>query len=453
MKEIAAYDYTDESSETLYQVVRFEPKEFRARRPDGNGGWIYGLNGINRVPYRLHDIHGARVVVVCEGEKDADNVHRLGLPATCATGGANGWSESLAEYFRGKRIAVIPDNDEPGERYAAEVAQNLHGIAEMVKVVRLPGLPEKGDVTDWIEAGGTKSLLLELINEVSEYKPAVVSEDPDPLRRVMPAPEPYPVDALPPVLRAVVRKTADIYQCPPALAGQSFIGAVALAVQGHADVEIDGRTVPLCVFIITVGESGERKSAIDKLALSPVHDHQRNLHDSYQLQVAEWEAEKLTWKKQRDDILKSKNTLATKSNLIELGLEPYPPLEPMLVCEEPTYEAIQKTLHRGHPSLGLFSDEGGRFIGGHAMNTDNRLKTSAGLSGFWDGKSVTRTRAGEGNITLYGKRLSMHLMIQPVVLDEILSSDILTQQGLLTRCLLTCPESTLGKRKYQEQSE
>ncbi len=90
-----------------------------------------------------------------------------------------------------------------------------------------------------------------------------------------------------------------------------------------------------------------------------------------------------------------------------------PPLEPLLLCEEPTYEGLVKLLAAGQPSVGLFSDEGGRFIGGHGMNPDNLLKTAAGMSGLWDGKPVDRVRGGDGATKLYGRRVSCHLMVQP----------------------------------------
>lgn len=100
--------------------------------------------------------------------------------------------------------------------------------------------------------------------------------------------------------------------------------------------------------------------------------------------------------------------------------------------------------------MGIFSDEGGRIVGGHAMNSDNALKTACGLSNLWDGKPLTRVRKSEGSKIFYGRRLSMHLMIQPVVLRQLLGNEILVGQGLLSRCLLSCPAPTAGTRKYQE---
>ena len=121
-----------------------------------------------------------------------------------------------------------------------------------------------------------------------------------------------------------------------------------------------------------------------------------------------------------------------------------------MLCDEPTLEGLEQLLERGQPSAGIFSDEGGRLIGGHAMNSDNALKTACGLSSLWDGKPLTRVRKGEGSKILYGRRLAVHLMIQPVVLMQLLSNEMLMGQGLLSRCLFSAPLPLAGTRKYQE---
>jgi hypothetical protein len=133
-----------------------------------------------------------------------------------------------------------------------------------------------------------------------------------------------------------------------------------------------------------------------------------------------------------------------------LGPEPEPPLEGQFVTEEPTYEGIFKLLQYGQPSIGIFSAEGGRFIGGHAMSKENQLKTATGLSSLWDGSPMTRTRSGDGCRTLYGRRCSLHLMLQPNIASDLLSNHMLIGQGLLSRCLATYPESTIGSRRYKE---
>jgi hypothetical protein len=111
---------------------------------------------------------------------------------------------------------------------------------------------------------------------------------------------------------------------------------------------------------------------------------------------------------------------------------------------------LVKAFVSGWPSVGLFSDEGGRFIGGYGMDPKNQLKTIAGLSKLWDGSPITRTRGGDGNILVYGRRLSLHLMMQPEVADLLFGNSLLTAQGILSRCLVTQPESKIGYQPYRE---
>lgn len=159
---VAAYDYFNEQGELLYQAVRFDPKDFRQRKPDADG-WSWSLQGVRRVLYRLPQLLASTdTVFVVEGEKDVDAVAGLNLTATCNVGGAGKWSPEYSAALRGRDVVILPDNDKAGEDHAALVAKSLDGVAKSVRVVRLPGLPPKGDVSDWLAAGGTKERLLEL---------------------------------------------------------------------------------------------------------------------------------------------------------------------------------------------------------------------------------------------------------------------------------------------------
>ena len=169
-KIIKTYDYTDESGNLLFQTVRYEPKDFKQRRPDGKDGWIYNLQGIRLVPYNLPDVMKAKSIVIVEGEKDADSLKAIGFTATCNPMGAGKWKTDYSESFKGKRVVIIPDNDAPGKRHAQTVAKNLKDLTESVKIVELPGLPEKGDVSDWIAQGHTKEELIEIIKQTPEWE-------------------------------------------------------------------------------------------------------------------------------------------------------------------------------------------------------------------------------------------------------------------------------------------
>jgi putative DNA primase/helicase len=149
---VARYDYRDEQGTLLYQVERLEPKRFRQRRPDGNGGWIWKLDDVRRVVYRWPELlkFPDATVFVCEGEKDADRVASLGHCATTVACGK--WTDECVKALAGHDCVVLADNDETGHKKAYEAATALHRTAKTIRVVCLPDLPEKGDVRDWLDA-------------------------------------------------------------------------------------------------------------------------------------------------------------------------------------------------------------------------------------------------------------------------------------------------------------
>lgn len=164
----ATYDYDDESGKLLYQVIRTNPKGFFLRKPDGKGEFTDGLGDTGRVLYRLSDLlrtSPKQPVFIPEGEKDVDALCKLALTATCNSGGAGKWRTDYNSWLRGRNVVVLPDNDSQGEQHGREVANSLLGIAASVKIVRLPGLAEKGDISDWLAAGGTRDDLLTLLEQ------------------------------------------------------------------------------------------------------------------------------------------------------------------------------------------------------------------------------------------------------------------------------------------------
>lgn len=173
---VAAFDYQDAAGRLLFQVVRYKPKGFSQRRPNGNGGWIWDLNGIEPVIYRLPELLAAdpsQPVFTTEGEKHADILWKLGLVATTFPMGAGKCNlvKDLSA-LEGRHIVILPDNDPPGRSHGQQVADRVNPVVKSVRVLMLPDLPEKGDIINWLSAGRTGEELMELARKCPEWEPS-----------------------------------------------------------------------------------------------------------------------------------------------------------------------------------------------------------------------------------------------------------------------------------------
>jgi hypothetical protein len=167
---VAEYIYRQADGTPYLRVQRTSKKAFWQSHWDGRA-WAKGKPPGPKIPYRLPELAERPVnpVYIVEGEKDADRPAGLGLVATTSSEGAEKWTRELNQHFRGRHVFVLPDNDDPGRKHGRQVAENLQGIAETVTVVELPGLPPKGDVSDWLDAGGTVEALGELAAGAAEW--------------------------------------------------------------------------------------------------------------------------------------------------------------------------------------------------------------------------------------------------------------------------------------------
>ena len=181
----ATYDYRDEHGKLLFQTIRYIPKDFKQRRPDGADGWVYKLDGVRRVLYRLPELLAAdpmEPVFLPEGEKHVDRLRAGGLVATCSPMGAGSaknnfnWRPEYNESLRGRAVVILPDNDQPGSDHAHAKARALSSVAAAVKMLPLSGLPEKGDVLDWFGMGGTIETLRAMADAAPEWAPGVGSD-------------------------------------------------------------------------------------------------------------------------------------------------------------------------------------------------------------------------------------------------------------------------------------
>lgn len=175
------YDYTDENGTVRHRVTRTSTKQFPQYHLDANGNWVSGMKGVKTFLYRLPELMATPLtewVFVAEGEKDVNNLRQHGIPATSNPGGAGKWNASYNAYFTGRRVCILPDNDDPGRKHAIEVAAQIKPVAARVRKVELAGLVPKGDVTDWLNNGGTAAQLIDLANNAPEWEQAT-TESPD----------------------------------------------------------------------------------------------------------------------------------------------------------------------------------------------------------------------------------------------------------------------------------
>ncbi|WP_432782464.1 YfjI family protein [Pseudomonas veronii] len=265
-------------------------------------------------------------------------------------------------------------------------------------------------------------------------------QPPRPLIESNPVAQPYPVQALGGILGPAVERMAEVIGVPQALAAQSVLAASALATQGHAGLQLDGRNYPLSLYLITVAASGDRKTAADRCALLPARQWEREQWQRYREQLARYRAAQRQAHRIKPGDPEPANGMSLEAE----------PSAPRLITTDPTIEALIKGLCHDLPSMGLFCDEGGQFLGSSTMSRDNRLKAVTTLSSLWDGSPIDRARSMAGeSLRAYDRRLSLHLMLQPYLAVQLLSDPLLQGQGILGRCLMTWPTSLAGQRSYQ----
>lgn len=165
------YDYKNEEGQLVFQVVRYARKDFKQRRPDGKGGFIWNLKDVKRVIYNLPEIlkKQDKPIFICEGERDCDNLAKIGILATTNSGGAGKWRAEYNRYFKGREVILLPDNDEIGFKHAQDIGRSLNGIAKFIKWLILPGLKKGEDVSDWMERGGNLEKLFELVKTCPDF--------------------------------------------------------------------------------------------------------------------------------------------------------------------------------------------------------------------------------------------------------------------------------------------
>ena len=265
--------------------------------------------------------------------------------------------------------------------------------------------------------------------------------------------KPFPLDALGPILKEAVLAIESKTMAPTELGVSSVLAAVALAAQSVANVTLrSGSAAPLSLYLLPIAETTERKSSVDGYAMAPVADYERELAETYAKLKPQYDIDVKVWRAQAHRILNDKNKEGEQQaiELGKLGPEPRAPLRPKLTFSNMTSEAMVKTFQISQPALGVHTAEGAHFLNGHAFTADKKLETLSILNSMWSGESYSKVTIAHGEQNIIGKRLAMHLMIQPHVAENVLNDDDMKVSGFTGRILLCRPPTRIGTRIWEE---
>ena len=311
-------------------------------------------------------------------------------------------------------------------------------------------------IADYQEKTGTKHQNdVEIPNKTPawpELQPLIAKVDP----------QPYPLDALPQLVRRAVEEVCGFVKAPVPLVAMSALAALSVAIQVHTDVQravkLEG---PCGLFLCGIADSGERKTSSDGYFTKAIHDYQVREHNKAKPLIQVYETELDLWKAKRGGVQEKIKALAKESrptNLLENQLheldrnKPKPPRVPRLIYSDATPEALASNLVNGWPSGGVFSNEGGMVLGGHAMNKDVAMRNMARLNQLWDGKIAATDRATTESYGDTTARFTMSIQVQEPTLRAFFANTkgLARGTGFLARFLVAWPESTMGTRMFTE---
>jgi len=445
-KIVAEYDYCDENGALLYQAVRLEPKGFRQRTPKADGGWQWKLGNVRRVLYQLPELIKAELsepVLVVEGEKDVDRLRTLGLVATCNAGGAGKWRSEYSDSLQNRHVVILPDNDAAGREHCEKVAVSLAGKAASIRVLELPGLLEKGDVSDWLDAGGTADELRELIDAAPEWEP---SEDdcstPEILRW-----QPFPTHLLPPPVSAFVENAAAAIGCDESFLALPTLAALAGSIGNSRRIELKrGWSEPPVLWIAVIAESGTQKSPSLEAALKLLQDRQTEAFirheealEQYERDLTDHKAAVEEWKR------------TGRKN----GDPPPDPLEEpiawRIIASDVTVEALATLLKNQPRGLLLVRDELSGWLGSFDAYRGGRGGDAAHWLSMHRAGPMSVDRKTGDRKTIFVPRAAVSVVggIQPTVLTQALG-EAHFENGLASRLLLAAPPR---KRKIWTENE
>ncbi len=400
---------------------------------------------------------------IAEGFATGATIHQAtGYPVAIAFNAGN--LESVAKSLRQKLpdlpMIIGADDDTTIEGNPGITKANLAAHATSAKVaVPAFGKQRPEGVTDFNDMATLVGLeaVAKVISTATQPDHEGATNDstwpaPLPLTAKI-KPEPYPVDALPETIRAAIDEVRAFTKAPVPLVTSSALAALSLAIQAHADAKrAEKLTGPVGLFLLTIADSGERKSTCDGFFIQAIRDYEANqaelakpLIKDHKTTMEAWEAKCGGIKEKIRSLAKTgKSTHEQEATLRDLEHDkPEPPRVPRLIYGDATPEALKWNLAKGWPSGGVVSSEAGLVFGAHGMGKDSVMRNLATLNQLWDGADIATERRTSESFTVRGARLTIALQVQEATLRSFFdrSSGLARGTGFLARFLVAWPES------------
>ena len=449
-KRSAMWTYHDAAANPVGLVVRWDRSEGKkdirpvSRHADG---WRVGAMPNPRTLYGLPELETAKRVIVTEGEKAADAARSLGFVATTSAGGSQAAEKSNWQPLAGKEVWILPDHDAPGRKYADTVAATLVRLhpAMLVKVLELPNLPESGDLVDWIETHRDATEPSVMRAEIEAIACTVEPEQGGHKPNDADSFQPFPVNALPQLVRRFVTEGAKAIGCDSSYLALPLISALASAIGTTRVLELKrGWYAPSIIWTAIVGESGSMKTPAFKLVMKPIQDRQRKAFKRHTEAMKQYEADLAGWEKCYSAWKRGKST-------DEPPAKPEPPPSVRFIVIDTTVEALAPILAANPRGLLLSRDELSGWLG----SFDRYAGKGSGDSSNWlsthTGESITVDRKTGTPRTIHVPSAAVCITggIQPGILQRAMGAEH-RESGLLARLLLAYPPR-ITKRWTEDQ--
>lgn len=428
--------FEDENRNVLYEEVRYVGKEIRLRKPKPGGGWLWKLGEVRRVLYRLPELieaDSAEPVFVTEGFGDANRLREGGCVATTNVCGAKGaWTAEYTETLRDRNVVILPDNDLVGKERGDKIAEKLAGVAKSVKVLDLPGLPEKGDVSDWLNAGGTVERLREIADATPPYEPYALRDygtnrrvnrstegsEPygtdqtvvrSPVGSVVP--DSFPLEALPAGLAKYVQSIADALPCPVDFPGAMVLAVLAACIGRKRGISPKASWTEYPVlWVAVVARSGERKSPAFDAVTKPLRKIQGRLYAEYLSEKAKFEND------ERD----------------------LPPTLKQILTTDTTIEALKDILAANPTGVIYPADELSGFTRSMSQYKSGKGDDRQHWLSIWSGAQIVCNRRSSSPLVINTPFVSVTGGIQPDALGDVIDDG--REDGMSARFLFAYPD-------------